>query len=105
MANESIVVLTTIDKKSNATELAKLLINEKLAACINIIKIEKSVFRWKGQIYSGTEYLLIIKTTEKKYTKLEAKIKNSHPYTVPEIIALPIKRGNKHYLAWLSKST
>lgn len=97
-----ILVLTTVGKKSNAAKIARSLVKKKLAACVNIIKIEKSVYRWKGKIVSEGEYLLLVKTTKMRYSRLETAIKVLHPYKLPEIIALPIKRGHDKYLDWVS---
>ena len=98
-----IIILTTVAKKSDAEKLAKLLVEKKLAACVNIIKIEKSVYQWKGKINENGEHLLLIKTA-KPYDKLERFIKRSHPYELPEIIMLPISKGYKKYLDWIFRS-
>lgn len=97
-----ILVLTTVGKKSDAAKIARTLVKKKLAACVSIIKIEKSVYRWKGKIASEGEYLLVIKTTKTQYSRLETAIKVMHPYELPEIIALPIKQGHDKYLDWVS---
>jgi Uncharacterized protein involved in tolerance to divalent cations len=84
--------------------LAKLLVEKKLAACVNVVKGLRSFYWWKGKIEEDDEELLIIKTSREAYGELEKQIKENHPYTVPEIIALPIILGNPDYLAWIDES-
>lgn len=96
-----IIVLTTIGKKTQAQKLAKVLIKKKLAGCVNIIKIEKSTYRWNGKIVEDREFLLLIKST-RDYRTIEQFLIKHHPYELPEIIALPIGKGYKAYLKWLA---
>jgi Uncharacterized protein involved in tolerance to divalent cations len=84
--------------------LAKLLVEKKLAACVNVVKGLRSFYWWKGKIEEDDEELLIIKTSRETYGELEKQIRENHPYTVPEIIALPIILGNPDYLAWIDES-
>ena len=86
-------------------DIAEILVNEKLAACINIIPEVQSVFRWKDKVDNASENILIIKTTLNLYDKLERRIKELHPYELPEIIAVPIERGLTEYLNWVSENT
>jgi periplasmic divalent cation tolerance protein len=81
------------------------LVNEKLAACINIIPEVQSVFRWKNKVDNTPENILIIKTTLNLYDILEKRIKQLHPYELPEIIAVPIEKGLTEYLNWVSENT
>ena len=97
-----IVILTTVSKKQDAENLAKLLVEKRLAACVNIIKIEKSIFQWKGKVTEAEEFLLLIKTA-KPYEKLERFIRKNHPYKLPEIISFPIAKGYKKYLDWVAR--
>jgi len=101
--NGYIVVLCTVPK-GKGEELARILVERKVAACINLIKGLRSIYWWKGKIEEDDEELLIIKTSKKMYGDLERLIKENHPYTVPEIIALPIISGNPDYLAWIDES-
>ena len=89
-------------QKQDAEKLAKLLVEKRLAACINILKIEKSVYRWKGKIAEEGEYLLLIKSA-KAYEKLEREIRTNHPYKLPEIIRLNVNGGYKKYLSWIAR--
>ncbi|MFH1520077.1 MAG: divalent-cation tolerance protein CutA [Candidatus Micrarchaeota archaeon] len=99
-----IIVLTTYPNKKNAQEIAKKIIKQKLAACINVIKIESSHYEWKGKLCSGSEFLLIIKTANKNYKKLETFVKKNHPYKLPEIIKLNVS-GFSAYLNWVDQAT
>lgn len=100
-----ILVLSAYPDRKSADAAAVSLVEERLAACASIIKIEQSVYRWKGKIEKSPEYLLVIKTTENAYPKLETRIKDTHPHAVPEIVRLDVKGGNTEYLAWVSEST
>ena len=86
-------------------DIAEILVNEKLAACINIIPEVQSVFRWKDKVDNAPENILIIKTTLNLYDILERRIKELHPYELPEIIAVPIEKGLTEYLDWVSENT
>lgn len=104
MTNE-VVVLVTVPSRDQGGELAELLVGERLAACVNIVGPITSVYRWQGAVSRDEEYLLLIKTTRALYPTLEARVRESHPYDVPEIIALPILAGSEPYLAWLRSQT
>ena len=97
--------LCTIDSIKNANELAHNLVKARLAACVNIVSGVTSVYEWENAICEENEYLLIIKTKSDLYKKLETKIKEFHPYEVPEIISLKIDNGSKSYLDWIEKNT
>jgi len=97
-----IVVFVTVPNRSTATRLAQTLVKEKRAACVNIVPGLESHYIWRGKLERSRELLLIIKSTRRGYAALERRIKALHPYTVPEIIALPIQRGSASYLKWLS---
>jgi periplasmic divalent cation tolerance protein len=88
-----------------AKELATKLVEAKLAACVNIIPGIGSIYMWENKLVQEKEYLLIIKTTKLNYLKVEKLIKKHHPYTCPEIIAIPIEQGSPEYLTWLQQNT
>lgn len=88
-----------------ADSIAEDLLNSKLVACVNIIPLVKSKYWWEGKIETDSESLLIIKTTEELISNLINKIKEIHPYKVPEIITIEIKEGNQDYLNWISEVT
>lgn len=100
-----IVVFSTVSNRKEAERIAKGLIKDKLAACVNIVDNVHSLFWWQGKIDSAKEALLVIKTRKALKDKLIMKIKSLHSYEVPEIIALPIVAGNKKYLEWINEST
>jgi len=99
-----IVVLVTAKDKEEAGAIADGLIAERLAACVNIIDNVQSRFRWEGKADQSREALLIIKTEERLFEPLAAKVKELHSYDVPEIIALPIVKGSADYLQWITDS-
>ena len=95
------VVLVTVASQSEATAIATILIEEKLAACINVFHVQ-SIYQWEGNIQQESEFQLIIKTNLAKFTELSSRIQEIHSYEVPEIIALPIVSGSESYLGWLN---
>jgi periplasmic divalent cation tolerance protein len=94
------VVLVTVPSQSEATVIATILIEEQLAACVNLFPVQ-SIYRWEGEIQQETEWQLLIKTDLANFSELSAKIQAIHPYEVPEILALPILSGSQSYLNWL----
>ncbi len=95
------VVLVTAASQAEATAIATILIEEKLAACVNMFPVQ-SIYQWQGRIQQESEFQLIIKTNLAKFSELSSRIQEIHSYEVPEIIALPIVSGSESYLAWLS---
>ena len=100
-----IQIVTTISARSGAEKIAKSLISNKLAACVQIAGPVKSIYRWKGRIETAKEWVCIIKTKSCLYEKVEAAIKKIHPYEVPEIIAMHIAAANKDYLKWIKSNS
>lgn len=98
-----LLILSTCPAEA-AAALARTLVEEGLAACVNIVPTVHSVYRWEGQVESASESLLLIKTTAARYLELEPRLRALHPYALPEIIALPIERGLPGYLDWLASS-
>jgi periplasmic divalent cation tolerance protein len=98
------IVLTTIGSKTEAEDLAWELVERKLAACVNIIDMQTSIYRWKNEIKSEKECLLLIKSTAAASEELIAAIRELHPYEVPEYIELPIEKGSSKYLDWIAES-
>ena len=102
---DKIVVLVTCGTEKEARKIARAVVEQRVAACANIVTTPvHSIYRWKGKVESAKEFLLIIKTTQSRFPKLEAEVKRLHSYDVPEIIALPIARGSSNYLTWISES-
>jgi periplasmic divalent cation tolerance protein len=100
-----IITFVTTSSKEEAEKIANALIEEKLAACCNIIERINSLFFWQGKKCSEQEILIIIKTKTTLFEKLSERVISLHSYEVPEIIALPIVSGNKKYLDWINEST
>lgn len=97
-----IQVFTTIDSEEGARRIAGALVEQGLAACVQVLGPIASTYRWKGKIEKAEEWLCIIKTGRQHWENLEAEIRRMHPYEVPEIIAVPILTGSAAYLEWLS---
>ncbi len=102
---DALLVLTNLPDDLSAQQLAQALVEQRVAACVNILAPCRSVYRWQGKIEDATEVPLLIKTTVSRYAALEAAIRANHPYDVPEIIALRIDRGVPEYLAWIAAET
>jgi periplasmic divalent cation tolerance protein len=105
MESQPLVVYCTCPDQTTAERIAEALVAERLAACANVVPGLISIYRWQGQVRRETELLLIIKTRGVVYSLLEARIRELHPYEVPEIVALPIQAGAAEYLGWLADST
>lgn len=102
---DKIVVLTTCGSVREARRIARRLVETRLAACVNVGRSPvESIYRWKGNVESAREFLLVIKTSAIKFSRLERAIRELHSYEVPEIIALPVVAGSHNYLAWLDES-
>ena len=99
-----IVIFITAANKIEAKKISSLLIKNKLAACVNIIKGVESLFWWKNKVDMGKEVLLVVKSKKEKLDKIIKLVKSVHSYQVPEIIAMPIIGGLKEYLDWINES-
>jgi periplasmic divalent cation tolerance protein len=95
------LVLSTCPSQAVARRMARRLVEERLAACVNIVPIAQSVYRWRGKVETTREWLLIIKSRRAVYTRLEARLRELHPYELPEIVAVPLARGLAAYLSWI----
>lgn len=100
-----ILIFSNTNDIKNAEIIANTLVEEKLAACINIIPKIISIYSWQNNIEKDEEYLLIIKTKQSLFEQVKEKIKILHPYEVPEIISIEIKDGNSNYLEWIKNNT
>jgi periplasmic divalent cation tolerance protein len=103
--SEFIVVLVTCGSEEESIKIAHALVENRLAACVNLVSPIRSIYRWEGKIWDEKEWLLIIKTQEKKFDELKTKVKSLHSYAVPEIVSLPIVEGSSSYLRWLEEMT
>ncbi|MCH8319493.1 MAG: divalent-cation tolerance protein CutA [Acidobacteria bacterium] len=99
------LVFSTIDTHQEAERIAQQLVEERLAAGVNIVPKITSIYRWKGALERATEHLMIMKTAEDRLSSLTRRIKELHPYEVPEVIALSIEDGDSTYLEWILSET
>ena len=99
------LVLSTMPSAEKAAEIARVVVGEQLAACVNLVPSVRSIYRWDGAVQDETETLAIAKTTAERVDALRARIVELHPYEVPEVIALPIAGGHAPYLAWVASET
>ena len=99
------ITFSTCKDLRQAIRIARALVKEKLAACVNIIPGIASIYAWKGKIEEGKEVLLVIKSRASLSTRLTARVKALHSYEVPEVVTIPISSGNPDYLRWVREST
>lgn len=104
-SGEYIVVFVTTSSADKASEIAKSLVEERLAACGNIVESIRSIYRWQGEVADEREALLILKTRRDLFEKLRDRVLKLHDYDVPEIVAINIEAGNQAYLRWLEAGT
>jgi periplasmic divalent cation tolerance protein len=105
VSTDTLLVLTNLPDAGAAQALAAMLVEQRLAACVNILAPCRSVYRWQGRTEDATETPVLIKTTAARYPALEAAIRAAHPYELPEIVAVPIAHGLPGYLAWVAAET
>ncbi|MFW6189076.1 MAG: divalent-cation tolerance protein CutA [Planctomycetota bacterium] len=103
--SEAIIVMVTCGSSPEAEKLAKQLLADRLVACVNIAGRIRSLFHWEGTVARESESLLLMKTTRERWDALSDRVKELHPYEVPEIIAMPIMVGNPDYLDWVREVT
>lgn len=102
---EYVLVLTTLPADADAAAFARTLVTERLAACVNLLAPMESVYEWEGEMQRDTERQLIMKTVRARVDALWQRVRELHPYDVPEFVVLPIVDGNDAYLRWLAEST
>jgi periplasmic divalent cation tolerance protein len=98
------IVLTTTGSEDEARKIARHLVENRLAACVNLIPRVESIYRWQGKVESATEWLLLIKTTVDRFPEVRDAIGELHSYEVPECVVLPIEDGSETYLQWLGEA-
>jgi periplasmic divalent cation tolerance protein len=96
------VVLTTVGTEEEASSIGHELVARRHAACVNVLQIAQSVYRWKGKLCSDSEYLLVIKTLDSELPALEQAVRELHSYELPEIIVLPVESADLSFLTWIS---
>jgi len=99
-----VLILSTVGKNEDAQSIANHMVTQNTAACVNIIPNIESVYKWKNEVCRENEFLLLIKTSANKETNVYDSLSKIHPYDTPEIITLPIQKGSKDYLNWISES-
>lgn len=101
---DAIQVFTTVDSREAAQRLARVLVEGRLAACVQVLGPLQSTYWWEGAVESAEEWLCLIKATQDVYQALEEAIRASHPYDVPEILAVPVTAGHSAYIEWLARN-
>lgn len=102
---EYVIVLTTLPADADGREFGRRLVEERLAACVNLLPVMDSVFRWEGQVEHDTERQVIVKTSRERVVALWDRIRELHPYEVPEFVVLSLVDGSEAYLRWIGEST
>jgi periplasmic divalent cation tolerance protein len=100
-----IVIVSTCGSEEEAAALAHLLVERRLAACVNVVPRIRSVYRWKGKVESADEWLLLIKSSRELFDSVSQALQAAHSYELPEVIAIPIEAGSPAYLDWLRANT
>jgi periplasmic divalent cation tolerance protein len=103
--SEALLVFTNLPNETAALNLARALVERRLAACVNVLNGCTSVYRWKGAVEQEQEVPVLIKTRAARYEELQAAIRELHPYELPEVVAVPIVRGLPDYLDWVAEGT
>jgi periplasmic divalent cation tolerance protein len=101
----AMIVITNAPDRAVADKISHALVEQKLAACVNILAPCSSVYRWQGKLETAHEVPLLIKTRSEIYAEVETAIKKLHPYELPEIVALPLAHGSSEYLEWINAAT
>ena len=104
MSSQTLLVLTTCGNSADAGNLAALLVEQRLAACVNAVDKVTSTYRWQGRAQQDQETLLVIKTTVARYAAVENAIRAHSKYELPEVIAIPVAAGSDAYLQWVRES-
>jgi len=102
---DMLLVFTNMPTRESAEELARQLIDLRVAACVNLLAPCRSVYRWKDRVDVDEEHPMLIKTTRERYADLESALRFAHPYEIPEIIAVPVEAGLPEYLQWVADET
>ncbi len=101
----AVIVFTNAPDRAVAEKIARTLVEQKLAACVNILGACASIYRWEGRLETADEVPLLIKTRTELYAEVEDTIKRLHPYELPEIVAVPVAQGSAEYLEWINAAT
>ncbi|MGO9607374.1 MAG: divalent-cation tolerance protein CutA [Candidatus Binataceae bacterium] len=104
-ASSAILILVTCASEEQGASIARALVSERLAACVNLVGPIRSIYRWRDKVENDNEILLLIKTRASMFPRVERRVRELHSYEVPEVMALPFQQGSPPYLAWLFEST
>ncbi|HLY38125.1 MAG TPA: divalent-cation tolerance protein CutA [Candidatus Binatia bacterium] len=104
-AEEFVVILITAPNAEDAARIGRTLVEDRLAACANVVGPIRSIYHWQGTVEEASEYLMLVKARAADVDRVATRVRGLHAYDVPEIIALPIRGGSSAYLAWLAEST
>ena len=102
---DALLVFTTLPTADKAAEIAKVLVEEKLVACVNVLPAVRSIYRWQGKLHDENEVLVLLKTRAEHLERLKLRLLEVHPYELPEVLAVPIESGYQPYLEWLAGET
>lgn len=105
MTQDYVIVLTTIPADADGGAFGRTLVEERLAACVNLYPIMESIYRWEGRVERESERQVVIKTARERVVALWDRVREMHPYEVPEFVVLPIVDGNDAYLRWMGEAT
>jgi periplasmic divalent cation tolerance protein len=105
MATDVLVVFCTFPAGDKAAEVARTLVEEQLAACVNIVPGVRSIYSWQGKVCDDAEQLAVIKTTAARFEDMRTRLVTLHPYEVPEVVGMPVAAGHEPYLAWVRGNT
>jgi periplasmic divalent cation tolerance protein len=105
MADEYVLVLTTLPPDADASAFARSIVGSRLAACVNLLPVMESIYRWEGSIEQESERQVVMKTSRERVVALWERVRELHPYDVPEFLVLPILDGNDAYLRWVAECT
>ena len=100
----TVVILVTCPNREIAERIGHTLVEERLAACVSLVPGLLSIYRWEGKVCRDAEILLLIKTRRHRFAALARRVAALHPYSVPEILALPVRAGSRRYLEWVGES-
>jgi periplasmic divalent cation tolerance protein len=101
MSNQILMVYCTMPEGDVPASIARTVVEEKLAACANLVPAVRSIYRWKGEVCDDSEVLAILKTTDDRFEALRARLVELHPYDCPEVLAVPVAKGHEDYLRWV----
>jgi periplasmic divalent cation tolerance protein len=105
MESQTLLVMTTLPDLSSAQQVARMLVEARVAACVSVLSPCSSVYRWQDAVETASEIPLLIKTSREAYSRLEQRLKECHPYELPEILAISIDSGLPDYLRWIARET